>query len=72
MDGDNLYQAYISLYRKWRDAYIKPISAYITGWGTPISSLYQAYISLYRKCVKVGLNEPRRAELNQPIPAELN
>ena len=43
---------YISLYQKMGDAYIKPISAYITGWWDayikPISknggNLYQAYI----------------------------
>lgn len=29
-------------------------------------------LEFHKKDVKVGLNEPRRAELNQPIPAELN
>ena len=36
-----LYQAYISLYHKTGNAYIKPISAYIEKWGMPMSSLYQ-------------------------------
>ena len=48
-DGERLYQAYISLYRKMGDAYIKPISAYITGWGNAYIKPIYAYIKKWRK-----------------------
>ena len=40
---------YISLYQKMGDAYIKPISAYITGWGNAYIKPIYAYMKKWRK-----------------------